>query len=229
MAQDWYASSVIDYLPGTKIAASYTNASSALGAPTTNALISVPAFLPNQIVGIGLGGKLTLGFSMPIVRNTSGFNYGMDFTVFGNEFFVIQNSLISTNYGHPGLSVSVSSNNIDYYRLISPIPNYWPNTIFPTFGAGNPGITINPFLSINSFQGLKISEALLLYGGSAGGTPFSLAWATDASGNPIVMDSVSYIRIEGESGFGYVDAVSRSAEPIKVPLIPIRSRTIWRR
>ena len=58
----------------------------------------------------------------------------MDFTIFGNEFFVLSGSTISGVFNHTGLTVWVSQDNVTYYQLAAP---YGADDYYPTQGSGN--------------------------------------------------------------------------------------------
>lgn len=132
-------------------------------------------------------------------------------------------------------TVSVSADGVTFYAL-SPASS----VLFPTnpyhwdgFSADEPTgwgalqdftKPVNPALTATSFmadpQGKPVSVAYaadVLYDGSAGGTPFTLAGLVDATGQPIT--SVSFIRFASDTtGAGVVDAVSRvSANPNASP------------
>ncbi|MEI9898520.1 MAG: PEP-CTERM sorting domain-containing protein [Chthoniobacter sp.] len=111
-------------------------------------------------------------------------------------------------FGHSGLTVWVSQDNVTYYQLAVP-HGYGADDWLPEQGSGNPLLPVDPQFTISSFVGLNQAQALSLYNGSAGGASFSLGWAEDSGGNPVNLTSASYIEIQGTSGFGYVDAVSR--------------------
>jgi hypothetical protein len=207
-AQDNFADSVISYIQGTGGSPTYNTPSAALGAPTASGTINAAAYLNTQIVGIGNGGELTLGFNTPITNDPINHAFGMDFTIFGNDFFISGSNGFSGTYTHPGLSVWVSSDNMTYYQL--KVPNgYDADSSFPEQGTGDPGLPVNPAYTLSTFNGLSVSQALALYNGSAGGASYSLSWAQDTGGNAVNLPSISYIEIAGTSGFGYVDAVSR--------------------
>jgi hypothetical protein len=104
-ADDPFADSVISYVPGTGENTSYENSGAALGAPSSGAAITDPAFGNTQLVGIGNGGELTVEFDTPILNDAADHAEGLDFTIFGNEFFVNGTSGISGIYNHPGLTV----------------------------------------------------------------------------------------------------------------------------
>jgi len=206
-AQDPYADTVVSYVPGTGESASFeNNSSAALGAPTSAATITAPAYLNTELTGIGNGGELTVEFDTPISNDPGEHADGMDFTIFGNEFFESGGSGISSVYDHPGLSVWVSADNITYYQLAAP---QGADDSFPTEGSGDPGLPVSSSLSLSSFTGLSPAAALGLYDGSAGGSSYSISWAEDAQGDSVDLPSISYIKIEGTGGYGYVDAIAR--------------------
>jgi hypothetical protein len=216
-AQDNFADTVVSYVPGSTHDPTFQNASVALGAPTPSGTINNPPFATSQIAVINDGGELTLGFNVPIVNDPADHAGGMDFTIFGNDFFV--GSTISSTFDHPGLTVWVSQNDINFYELA--VPNgYGADDWFPTEGSGNPLLPVNPALTLSSFVGLTDAQALSLYNGSAGGASFSISWAVDADGTPVDLSSINEIEIEGQNlppgfsataanAYGLVDAIAR--------------------
>jgi len=205
-AADPYADQVIGYTPGTGINTAFENSNSALGAPLSSATITAPPFSSSDLVGVGNGGQLTLEFNTPILNNPAGHAGGLDFTIFGNEFFTLSSSGINGVFSHPGLTVWVSQDNVTYYQLGAP---YGADDYYPTQGNGDPSLPINSALSLSSFTGQTTGQALSLYNGSAGGASYSISWAEDTGGHSVNLPSISYVQIQGTSGFGYVDAVSR--------------------
>jgi len=209
-AQDNYADSVVSYVPGTGFNTLYESSTNALGAPTSSATITAPAFTVAQIVGIGSGGELTVGFNTPITNDPTDHAGGMDFTIFGNEFFALGGSGISGIYDHTGLTVWVSQDGANFYQLIAPDGlAHGADDLYPTAGSGNPLLPMSSSLSLSNFTGLTSAQALSLYDGSAGGSSYSISWAEDQNGNAVNLPSISYIEMEGSSGYGYVDAISR--------------------
>jgi hypothetical protein len=205
-AADPYADQVIGYTPGTGINTSFENTSAALGAPFSSATITSPPFSNTAIIGVGMGGFLTLGFNTPILNDAAGHAGGMDFTIFGNEFFTLSGSTIGGLFNHTGLTVWVSQDNITYYQLAAP---FGADDYYPTQGNGDPSLPVNPSLTLSSFMGQTTAQALSLYDGSAGGASYSISWAEDTNGQAVNLPSISYVQIQGTSGFGYVDSVSR--------------------
>jgi hypothetical protein len=215
-----FADTVLSYNPGTGFATGFTNATAALGAPSSGSSITpfAPAFQKSQIVSIGAGGSLTLHLSAPIVHASSN-PFGIDFMVFGNSGFVVTNgnfsgggitdgSLFGNNTG--STRVEVSADGANWFTLN---PSLAPTVdgLFPTDGTGNPLIPADP--SLTGFAGLGLSGIRSLYAGSAGGTGFDLSWAQDANGNNVSLPEADYVRVDVLSGKSEIDAVSVVPEP----------------
>jgi len=210
-----FAESVVSYNPGTGFATGYTNTTAALGAPTLGNGVSPfdPPYSQNQLVSIGAGGEITLQMSTPILNNPSD-PFGINFIVFGNEFFAQNtNGNVSSLYYHAASTlVQVSSDGVTWYTLN---PSLAPQAgqLFPTDGSGNPQLAVNPSLTAASFTGLSLAGIESLYAGSAGGTGYDLAWAQDAQSNAVNVVKADYVRIEVQSGVLDLDAVSAVPEP----------------
>lgn len=205
-----YADAVISYAPGTGFAAGFTNSSAALGAPALGSSVTpfAPPFSKSQIVSIGAGGEITLQLSDPIVNNPND-PYGIGFILFANQFFVENGSSeVSSLYDHAAnILVQVSANGSTWDTL-NPSLAPQPGTLYPTAGNGNPLIPVNPSLTLANFEGQNLAGIESLYAGSAGGTGYDLAWATNASGASANLSSADYVRIEVETGVLDLDAVS---------------------
>src|SRR5882724_6608740 len=116
-----FASTVIDYNSGTGFAAGFTNASVALGAPTSSGSVTpfAPAFSKSQLVSIGAGGSLTLQFSAPIANNAAN-PYGIDFIIFGNTFFATTGGNANGTLGGNNTGstrVEVSADDVNWFTL----------------------------------------------------------------------------------------------------------------
>ncbi len=216
---DSFADFVISYNPGTSAAIGFTNTSAVLGAPTASATITAPPFSKTQILSLGFGGSLVVGFNSPISNNPAN-PFGMDFTIFNNSFFQLSGANISTNFTHPGLRVYVSQDDTNFYLLSSSINNGAGDT-FPTEGSGNPFQPINPSLSLSSFVGGTVSNALTLYNGSAGGASYDIGSAIDTNGNPVSLSWVSYVEVinTSTSSAGEIDAFAVVPEPSSLALV----------
>jgi hypothetical protein len=243
IARAQYATSVISYNAGTGAAAGYNQPTSALGMPST--FTNDPSFpgpvdpydppyLPEQIVSIGAGGSLTLQFSAPI-RNDAANTFGVDFIVYGNAGFISDfNTGITTGdlFGAatPGSTrVSVSADNVNYFTLDTSLAPVF-DSYFPTDGAGQFSRPVNPALaSAASFNGMTMDQIRAQYAGSAGGTGFDLAWARDASGNPVALDTVNFVRLEVLNGKAEVDGLAAVPEPATCALFALGAAALLAR
>jgi hypothetical protein len=215
-----YADAVVSYSSGTGFAAGYTNTTAALGAPTAGAAVTpmAPPFAKTQLVSIGAGGEITLQMATPITDDPTD-PYGLDFNIFANSFFVASsgsglNEVASGSlFYHPvSALVQVSADGVNWFTLnpsLAPEPGEW----FPTYGSGNPQIPVNPSLATSDFAGLTLAQIEALYGGSAGGAGYDLAWAQDTNGDNANLSSADYVRIEVQSGVLDLDAISAVPEP----------------
>jgi len=209
-----YADAVISYTSGTGFAAGFTNASAALGAPASGSSITpfAPSSSKSQLVSIGAGGEITLQFNTPIVNDPND-PYGIGFVLFANQFFVSSGGEVSSLFDHAAsVVVQVSADDSTWYTLDSSLAPQ-PGTLYPTYGGGNPLVPVNPALTLADFEGQTLAGVESLYGGSAGGTGYDLAWATNSSGASADLASADYVRIEVNTGVLDLDAVSVMAAP----------------
>jgi hypothetical protein len=229
-----FATSVLAYERGSGFAANYTNANAALGAPASGSGVTpyAPPFSTSQLVSIGAGGFLTLQLGMPITDDPS-HPFGIDFVLFGNSFFVVTSGsgASATTSGaifssSVSTRVEVSQDASTWYTLDSTLaPTV--GTYFPTDGPGNPLIPVNPGLGAADFAGKNLSGIRSLYGGSAGGGDYDLAWARDAEGNAVTLGSVGYVRIDVLSGRTQIDAISVVPEPGSLLLWVLGGVVLW--
>src|SRR5262245_3114802 len=176
-----FADNVIGYSTGTGFAQGYANPNAALGEPSRitpgpfgGAVDPFnPPYLAEQVVSIGTGGSLTLGFGSPILDNPDN-RFGIDFIIFGNTGFQITNgdfsgggitdgSLFGSNNG--STRVSVSSDGVAFFELT---PSQAPvvDGLFPTDGSGDFTLAVNPALNGSSFAGKDLAGIRQLYQGS---------------------------------------------------------------
>lgn len=253
-AQAQFADTVVSYTPGTGVPAGYTDPTAALGEPSRVTPGQFggpvdpfdPAYLGSQLVGLGAGGSLTVGFNSPI-QNDPANPFGLDFLVFGNSFFVVTNATDANfNYigkpatdgsvfGGDGVStrVSVSKDGQTWFTLN---PSLAPalNKLFPTDGAGSFTTPVDPSLKNSAFAGLTLEGIRNLYAGGGGGTGFDLAWAQDAQGHPVTLADINFVRLDVLSGQIQIDgfgAVTAAPEPAMWALagVGLAALTIVRR
>jgi hypothetical protein len=229
-----FAGSILSYDSGTGFASGFTNASSALGSPALGSGVTPfgPPFSKSQLVSIGTGGEITLQMDMPIV-NDPGDPFGLNFIIFANSFFVQnggsgQNATTSGSlFFHPASTlIQVSADDVNWYTL-NPALAPQPGEFFPTYGGGNPLSPVNPALATMNFAGMTLAQVESLYGGSAGGTGYSLSWAQDSGGNSVDLAAADYVQIEVESGVLDMDAVSAVPEPGTWALILLGGAVVW--
>jgi hypothetical protein len=225
-----FAAEVVSYSPGSLPSSlvDYTNATSALGEPARVTPGPFggpvdpfsPAYLNSQLTSLGTNGSLTVRLGAPIV-NDPFHPFGQDFMIFGNAGFIITNgdfggggitdgSLFGHNAG--ASRVSVSADNVTWYTLD---PTLAPGVdgLYPTDGAGNFFVPVNPALAGRDFAGLTLAEIRALYQGSAGGTGFDLSWARNDAGQPVNVPSVNFVRIEVLDGHAEIDGLVVVPEP----------------
>ena len=226
-----YADSVVSYTSGTGILAGYNNANSALGSPTRSYTDPYgtwgvdpfsSAYQAAELVSIGAGGSITVGFSSPILNHAAN-PYGLDFIIFGNSFLQAPGPNYDTADGQIGgqsagsTEVLVSADGVAFYRLnpaLAPVADGFG----PTDGAGDFGKPLNPSLTPVSFSGQQLAGVRSLYNGSGGGTAYDLAWAQDGSGNTINLSSISFVRVKflGATGTAEIDGFS-AVTPVPEP------------
>jgi hypothetical protein len=229
---DPFADVVINYTPGSNPAPGYTNPNAALGEParmtgliTPTAVVSPfnPAFGSGQIVSIGAGGSLTLGFNSPIF-NHPGNPFGIDLIVFGNTGFIDSahpDGVCAGIFGNDGGLIEVSANGVTWHA----VPGVDADGLFPTLGyldsgpyATTPGSflsdftrPVDPALRLADFLGLGHAQIVGLYEGSGGGTGIDIG--------ALGLSQISFVRITVPPASPFnveidaVSAVAPSASP----------------
>lgn len=215
-----FADQVVAYDPGVGYAKSfsgigYTNAGAALGPPNRDTSFGPvqpfnPPFDIQEIVSMGTNGSITLRMAAPIINAN-----GADFVLYGNAGFIDMDypngrtdSAGSTFGENPGTTrVWVSPDNSAYY-LLNPSLAPVVDRLFPTDGAGEFGMPLNPALTRTNFFNASLQQIRQLYAGSAGGTAYDAAWAQDNAGNPVFLPAIQYIRIEVLTGRAELDGIA---------------------
>ncbi len=232
-----HASAVLRYEPGIGHAtefgtgAGYTNALAALGEPSRSTPGPFggpvdpfsPPWQPSQVTSLGSGGLLELQLDSPIRRDAA-HPFGIDFMVFGGSGFVIINGDYSgggitdgSTFGQDPAQVRISvADASGPWFTLDPALAPALEGMFPTDGSGDFTRAVNPALKPTDFNGLGLDGIRVAYGGSGGGTGFSIAWARDGSGQPAPIAEASRLRIEVLSGRVEVDAVA-AVRPVPEP------------
>ncbi|MEY3143394.1 MAG: hypothetical protein RLY21_1887 [Planctomycetota bacterium] len=218
-----FASSVISYAPGSGAVAGFTNPAVALGSPerfTGEGLFPQavtpfqPAYRPNEVVSIGVGGQLTLAFDHDVVDDPRN-PFGADLIVFGNAFFTDSSFGLGVVAGiaAEGGTISLSEDGIEWVT----VKGRAADGLFPTVGyldalpfstvAGTVESDflrpVDPSITINDCVGLTYEQLLEVYDGSGGGVGIDLA----AHG----LARARFVRITGPSALGTspeIDAIA---------------------
>lgn len=229
-----FATQVVSYAQGSNANGSYTNAANALGSASrmtgfgdfiSGVTPFNPAFATDQLVSIGSGGHLTLGFERDIVDGAS-HRFGVDLIVFSNAFFVDQSffdtdptnngsGVLGPNpaiFGSSGIAdIYVSADGQDWRLAAARSLNLFPTLGFADFTETTPLApgsietdftrAMDPTMTLGSLAGLTFAELIALYDGSGGGV------GIDISGTGL--DFARFVRIENNSASAInIDAVA---------------------
>lgn len=224
-----FASTVEAFDAGVGGSAGFDDPSAAVGSPSVDTPgefggpvtpFAAP-YLAEQIVSIGEGGSLTVQLSEP-VQNHSLNPFGLDLLVFGGTFFLDTDYPNGVADGEGSIFGAADStrvwvgNDLDNLYLLNPSLAPVIDGMFPTDGAGDFQLPVDPSLQPGDFANLTLAEIRALYNGSGGGAGFDLSWAVDGDGNPVALDSVSYVRIDVLSGKAEIDAFA-AVSPVPEP------------
>ena len=206
-AQSPYATEVVSYTPGVGAASGFNNPLVALGAPErfTGEMIIPgavtpfqPAFRPNEIVSLGVGGSLVVRFDHDVLDHPRN-PFGIDLIVFGNAFFTDAGGGMVAGLASEGGSVWVSADGAQWFHA----KGLEADGLFPTLGyldvgpfATVPGSVesdflrpVDPSLTMSDLVGLDHASLLDRYGGSGGGTGIDIG--------ALGLSSVRFVRIDG--------------------------------
>ncbi len=226
---DPFAYEIIDFDLGSGGSMGFDNPLTTLGSPerftgegTFPSVVSPfsPPFGTDEIVSIGNGGWITVGFDTPIANNP-GNPYGIDLLIFGNTGFIDAdwpNGIVGGVFSDDGGVVEVSADGSTWFE----VPGVGDG-LFPTLGYldsgpydGSPGSVlsdftrpVDPSLNLADFMGLTHSEVVGLYDGSGGGAGIDIG--------AVGLDAISFVRVSsGDSAKFEFDAFSDVA-PIPAP------------
>lgn len=229
-----FASSVVSYDAGSNATSGYTDANAALGSAERFTGEGVfpsgvtpfnPAFGTDELVSVGSGGQLTLGFDTAIT-NSASHAYGIDFIVFGNAGFVDQSwsdadpsndgsGLLGANpvlFGAGGVAeVWVSENGTDWALAVTTAIDLFPTLGFQDYDVTTPGApgsvptdftrAMDPSLTLGDLAGLDYAGLLSVYGSSGGGLGIDIA----STG----LETVNFVRFVNNDALAFeIDAVS---------------------
>lgn len=206
-----------------------------------------PANLMKQlVVTLGPGSSIIVGFDHKVLDEPDN-PYGIDFIVFGNSAFTTKGN-VAPNSDMDSLQIGTSKelNGGEKVKVeVAQEPNGlwmafshgpWGDTLFPTnrfswdsinkaWGEPlNPLKPVSPNLEMSDFSSLAVSQAIILYDGSAGGGGFDLQWLRPEDYQSLSVDPqtgrrwIQYIKFSSVSS-GEVDAVADVA-PVDGPRFP---------
>lgn len=213
-----YATSVMSYDAGSN-PDGVTDAANALGAPERITSDGTPfegvvtpfnpAFGSDEIVTVGFGGHLTVGFDHA-VQNDALNPYGIDLLIFANEGFIDQD-FPNGFTGDTQLFRDVFSPESAAFIEVSQDGTVWHEVgsfiidLFPTLGTDGTDFTrpVDPTLTLDDFDNSFLPDIETLYDGSGGGFGIDLA--------DVGLDWIQYVRLSNldDSLFAFeVDAFS---------------------
>jgi hypothetical protein len=226
-AGDPWAAQVVSYSPGSGVNAGYDNPSSALGEPTRFTGVGVfpgavtpfnPAYLGTEIVSIGPGGSLVVGFGQPVTDDPAN-PYGIDLLCFGNAGYIDTNFPTGTSggmFGAGGGLVEVSADGLTWFATTVAADGR-----FPTLGyadltdpyalnpGGVPADFTRPVDPAFDPTGLNFQQISAAYGGSGGGAGIDLA--------TLGLAAVTYVRISNLSTSGTTVDIDGLSDVAPVP------------
>lgn len=227
---DPWADAVLSYDPGTGHSPGYDTPSVALGPPARMSGETFggscvtpfnPAYEPDEIVSIGVGGSLVVVFAQPVMDDP-GNPFGIDLLVFGNSFFsdaAWPQGMVAGLIADGG-TIEISDGGVQWFE----VPGIEADGLYPTMGftdAGpydiEPGLAatdctrpVDPAITMRSLQGMSYEELLEQYDGSGGGSGIDIG--------SVGLTSVTHVRILGPArGFGAIEIDALGDVP---PLLP---------
>lgn len=228
-AESPFATSVVSYAAGTGAVAGFTNPTVALGAPErfTGEGIAPgcvtpfqPAFRPNEIVSLGVGGSLVVAFDHE-VRDDARNPFGVDLLVFSNAFFseMKAGAGVAAGLVSEGGTISISADGTNW----TVVPNLAAESLFPTLGyldatpyAGAPGLVpsdflrpVDPSITMGDLVGLPYEELVARYDGSGGGTGIDIG--------ALGFASIRFVRFDGPLASGFSPEIDAVADVAALP------------
>lgn len=223
-----FADTWVSYTPGANVTPGFDDPDSALGMPALNNGSSEvlgeifdngdvtpfnPAFLPDQLVQVGGGGELTVGFDHR-VYDDPGNPFGIDLLVFGNAFF-FQPDLFGAIAEEASVDDALISVSQDKSLWID-VTRVFADALFPTSAyTDTPGAFLSGGATLSDFT-LPVDPSIdwldatyeqlvtdpgALYAGSGGGGGVDLA----ETGLPWIQ----FVRIQAQNGVvAEIDAFS---------------------
>ena len=227
-----FAATVVSYVAGAGAANGFTNASVALGSPerfTGEGLIPQavtpfqPAFRPNELVSLGVGGSLVVAFDHDVVDDPRN-PFGIDLLVFGNAFFTDSSfgAGVVAGLASEGGTIAVSADGVSW----TTVPALEADGMFPTLGYLDvaPYATVagtvlsdftrpvDPAITMGELVGVGYRGLLDAYAGSGGGTGIDLG--------ALGLKSIRYVRVNGPAASGMSPEIDAFADVAPQPANP---------
>lgn len=230
-----YATSVVSYDPGSNPTFGFTTDTTALGSPErftgeggsfpSGVTPFNPAFGTDELVSVGSGGHLALGFDRAIT-NDPAHAFGIDLIVFSNSGFLdasyTDDDDTNDGTGLTGASpflfgaggaatIQVSVDATSWITVTTTTLDLFPTLGYQDYDASTPDApgtietdftrAIDPSINLGDLADLTFEELRAIYGPSGGGIGIDIA----STG----LESVNYVRFLNESGSAFeIDAVS---------------------
>ncbi len=242
-----FASSVLSYDQGANATAGYTDALAVLGSPERFTGEGIfpggvtpfnPPFGTDELVSVGSGGRLSLGFGT-LITNSAAHAYGIDLIVFSNAGFADASytdadpsndgaGLTGANpfiFGVGGAAtIQVSRNGVDWFTAAVTTLDLFPTLGFSDYMSATPdapgGVptdftrAMDPGLTLDDLANLDFAQLAALYNGSGGGVGIDIA----SSG----LESASFVRFLNNSGEAFeIDAVAVVPAPSSLMLLSL--------
>ncbi len=232
VAQSPFASEVVSYAAGVGAAAGFTNAATALGSPerfSGEGLIPgavtpfQPAFRPDEIVSLGVGGSLVVRFDHEVTDDARN-PFGIDLLVFGNAFFTESGKGpgIVAGLASEGGTIAVSLDGVAWTNVVG----LEADGLFPTMGytdvsahstSAGAQLTdflrpVNPAVTISTLVGTSYDQVLELYDGSGGGTGIDLG--------ALGLRAIRFVRVTGPSVASMSPEIDAFADVAPLPPNP---------
>ncbi|MCH2137683.1 MAG: hypothetical protein MK074_01355 [Phycisphaerales bacterium] len=208
LCADPFADQVVDFAPGVGGSPGYDQPATALGPPerlTGEAagqpmVVSpfAPAWSPDELVSLGAGGFIVLGFDEPVIDDPANL-YGVDLLLFGNAGLIdgaYPAGICAGLFGGDGGVVEVSADGTTWIQVDPLADALWPTMAWRDTGpyAVDPGDLpsdvvrpMAPTHTVDDIMGQGWDAIVPLYDGSAGGTGVDLA--------PTGLAAISFVRI----------------------------------
>lgn len=224
-----FAAEVVSFASGTGAAAGFANPAATLGSPerfTGEVFLPgavtpfQPAFRPDEIVSLGVGGSLVVRFDHDVTDDPRN-PFGIDLLVFGNSFFTDAGSGAGVVAGlaAEGGRILVSADGVQW----TPVRGLDADGLYPTLGyldatpySTVPGQVpsdflrpVDPSITMSDLVGVDYDTLLAAYDGSGGGTGIDIG--------ALGLTSIRYVRIDGPSLSGFSPEIDAFADVAPLP------------